>query len=213
MISSIFRLLAVVALAGPAAAIAQPATTGPGGPQDPRDPRADAALERLGVGRPQASDGGEATLSAPVPVPEDQDPVNQRVAADTVDGLVLAITIDGSAIRLDSASPARIPKAAQRANREGFGEGGSVRATAFAAGQRAGSVEVPDNVLVASEGDGLQRQTRRQLTIAIPVDRAVDRVEVEAPATNARASLDVGAAYEAWCRGDPRGRWCPGSNR
>jgi hypothetical protein len=206
-------LAAAAAALGAATADAQPVTTGPGGPQDPRDPRADATLERLGVGKPQASDGGEVSLSQPAPVPEAEDPVNQRVQADTVDGLVLAITIDGSAIRLDSASPARIPKDAQRANSEGFGDGGSVRAIAFAGGQRVGSVEVPDNVLVASEGDGLVRLTRRQITLAIPVERAVDRVEVEAPATAARATLDVGASYETWCRGDPRGRWCPNANR
>ena len=213
MIRTIRPLTLAAALLGAAVLHAQPATTGPGGPQDPRDLRSDAALERLGVGRPQASDGAEVSLSQPTPVSEADDPVNQRVTADTVDGLVIALTIDGPQIRLDSASPARIPKSAQRANREGFGDAGSVRATAFSGGQRAGSVEVPDNVLVASEGDGLVRLTRRQLTIAIPVDRAVDRVEVEAPATNARATLDVSAAYEAWCRGDPRGRWCPKANR
>ena len=56
--------------------------------------------------QPIASHGGTATVSAPRPLDEHADQLNQSVAAETTDGLVVGITIDGSSISLDSAIPA-----------------------------------------------------------------------------------------------------------
>jgi hypothetical protein len=157
--------------------------------------------------QPTASEGGEARFIAPRPVDPADDPVNARAAEDGVDGLIVTLTVDGASVTLDGARPARIPKTAVRANLNI--EGDAVRVSAFAGGDAVSDVVVPDPVLYASEGGGLVRMTRRQVVVAIPADRAIDRIEVEAGATLARSSLDVSGAYADYCKDNPRGNWCP----
>ncbi len=156
---------------------------------------------------PSASDGGKAELLPPRPIGDDADPLNRHVAADTVDGLVLAVTIDGDTVRLDSALPARVPRKLARAERQPGGD--AVTATALANGQVVSTTVVPDTVLNASEGEGLVRTPRRQIALVLATDRPVDTVTIEAPATGARASLDVRSAYAQICQADPNNRWCP----
>jgi len=157
---------------------------------------------------PVASEGGRAELLPPRPVAEENDSVNRRVAADTVEGLVLTITIDGDAVRLDAAVPARVPKKLARTRRDTGAD--LVFATALASGQVVGRSVVPDTLINASEGDGLVRTPVRQIALVLATERAVDTVTIEAPATGARAELDVRGAYAEICRADPASRWCPG---
>lgn len=159
------------------------------------------------AGEPVASDGGRATITRTEPLPEDADPLNAMVAADTVDGLLLSFTIDGTQVRLDSAVPARVPRAKTRP-RENL-EGDRVTVTGLANGTVIARNVVPDNVINASEGQGLVRTTKRQIALALATDRALDTVQVEAPATQATQSLDVRSAYAPYCKADPRGQWCP----
>lgn len=157
--------------------------------------------------RPTATDGGMAVLVPPRPIPADADAVVQRVAAETVDGLVVVVTIDGPNVRLDSAAAARIPRRQARADRNT--EGDFVRATALAGGQVISSTVVPDNVINIQEGQaGIVRTERRQVTIALAADRPIDTVAIEAAATGARASLDVRQAYARLCELDRNSKWC-----
>lgn len=149
----------------------------------------------------------------PTPISEAEDPVNRLVASETVDGLVVAVTIDGTNIRLDQAVPARIPRAA-RTRLEGTGDFAPVTAVGYAGGVRLSEASSPDSVVRALDdwrGRGaLVRVTRREVVIALPAPRALDTVEVTAPATGARARLDVRAAYAPWCRaGTERNPMCP----
>jgi hypothetical protein len=148
------------------------------------------------------------------PVDASADPVNRKSAASTVDGLVLVVTIDGSSIRLDGATPARIPRAAAERKRPA---GDRVTAVGLAGGARVSETSSADAVLNAEEGGGLVRASRRQVTLSLPAPRALDTVEVSAPATGASARLDVRAAYAPYassCKGEsPDPRFCPGPER
>jgi len=156
---------------------------------------------------PSASDGGKAELIPPRPVADDADPLNRYVEAETVDGLVLSVTIDGDAVRLDAAMPARVPKKFARRDRDPGPD--SVTATAMANGQIVSRTVVPDTVLNASEGEGLVRTPVRQIALVLATELPVDTVTIEAPATGARASLDVRGAYAEICKADRNSRWCP----
>jgi hypothetical protein len=149
----------------------------------------------------------------PRPIPEAEDPVNRFVAANTIEGLVLSVTIDGTAVTLDQATPARIRKT-QRMQPDREGDLAPVTAVGYAGGARISEARAPDSVLRALDdwnGRGrLVRVTRRQVLIALPAPRALDTVEIIAPATGARARLDVRAAYARWCRQDVRDNpMCP----
>jgi hypothetical protein len=87
-------------------------------------------------------------------------------------------------------------------------EGDQVRATAFIGNQSVATTVVPDNVLNASEGGGLVRTDKRQISLALAADRPVDTVTIEALATNARATLDVRQAYARACEADRSSKWC-----
>lgn len=156
--------------------------------------------------RPSASDGGQVELLPERPVDEGSDPANTKATAETVNGLALVITIDGAAVTLDSAVLARVPRNLARADRKLDGD--IVRARGYANGQLVATTVAPDNVINASEGDGLVRMERRQIVLVLAADRPIDRVEIEAAATNAKASLDVGAAYTKICEADPASQWC-----
>jgi hypothetical protein len=159
------------------------------------------------VGTPEASDGGRVQTLPPRPVPEADDPVNRLVAATTVDGIVVAVTIDGPTVTLDAAAPARVPRRVTRQRRETGAD--TVRFTALSNGQVVATTVVPDNVINAHEEQGLVRVTRRQIVAALAIDRPVDTVRVEAPATGATGTLDVRAAWARICEADPSSRWCP----
>ena len=163
------------------------------------------------AGEPVASDGGRATITRTEPMSEDADPLNALVAADTVDGLLLSFTIDGSQVRLDSAVPARVPRAQARPRQDPQGD--MVTVIGLANGAEVARNVVPDNVLNASEDQGLVRTTKRQIALVLATLRPVDTVRVDAPATQASQSLDVRNAYAPYCRADPRGQWCPGPAR
>jgi hypothetical protein len=150
----------------------------------------------------------------PRSVSEAEDPLNRLVASETVDGLVVAVTIDGTSIRLDQATPARIPRVTLT-DRLGTGDLAPVTAVGYASGVRVSEAQAPDSVLRALDDwngrGGVVRFTRREVVIALPAPRALDTVEVIAPATGARARLDVRSAYAPWCRAAPeRNPMCPG---
>lgn len=156
---------------------------------------------------PTASHGGRAELLPEQPIAENEDPVNQKVAAETVDGVVLSVTIDGTSVTLNAANLARVPRRMAVADRATGGD--TVKATALANGQVIATTVVPDNVLNASEGEGLVRTARREITLVLAADRPIDTVMVEAPATAASASLDLRSAYSNICEADPNSIWCP----
>lgn len=165
------------------------------------------AQPRSDVLQPHASPGGKVELSEPRSLPEIADPVNQRVLAETADGLVLVVTVDGATVTLDSATPARVPRKVAKSERAA--EGPTVKVTGYAAGQAVATTVLPDTLYNASEGDGLVRTERRQIALVLVADHPMDSVTVEAPATGARATLNVGAAYARYCEADRNGRWCP----
>jgi len=157
--------------------------------------------------RPTASDGGKVEIVPTRSLDENADQLNKLVAAETVDGLVLVVTIDRSSVTLDSATPARVPRRLTGLERKTAGD--VVRATAFVGSDSIASTVTPDNVINASEGGGLVRSDRRQVTIVLAADRPIESVEIDAPATGAKARLDVRPAYAQYCKADPAGRWCP----
>lgn len=159
------------------------------------------------AGQPTASHGGTVRLTPARPIPDGEDPLNQKVAAETVDGIVVTVTIDGPTVTLDSAVPARVPRRLARA--DGAAGENFVRATAFAGGQPVSSTVLPDVVDNASEGGGLVRLTRRQVSLVLSADRPIDTVRVEAPATAASGTVDVRPAYARLCEVDRNSKWCP----
>jgi hypothetical protein len=173
------------------------------------------SIAMLVIASPTLAQEPRVQDTQPQPVSEAEDPVNRFVANETVDGLVVAVTIDGSSITLDRATPARIPKVA-RTVQAGTGDLAPVTAVGYAGAVRVSEAQSPDSVLRALDdwnGRGsLVRVTRREVVIALPAPRALDTVEVMAPATGARAKLDVRSAYAPWCRAAPeRNPMCPTS--
>ncbi len=153
------------------------------------------------------------------PVPDAQDQVNINAASQTIDGLIVVVTIDGPNVTLDRAVPARVRRLSRRPT--GEGDYAPVSAVGFAAGARIGEATIPDGVMRALDDwntphrGALMRFTRRQVVIPIPAPRALDTVEVVAPATGARARLDVRAAYADYCRAGAAARdnpMCPGGD-
>jgi hypothetical protein len=141
------------------------------------------------------------------PVAAADDPVNRFVSKKTVDGLIVTVTIDGSAVTLDRATPARIPKPRKLSDKA---TGDIVTAAGFAGGKRVSQTTVSDQVVNAQEGVGIVRTTRRQLSFTLEAPRAIDTVEVSAPATGASARLDVRSAYAQYCApSKPDPRLCP----
>ncbi|MFT7776587.1 hypothetical protein [Roseateles sp.] len=156
---------------------------------------------------PLASDGGKAVLVEPRPVAESDDPVNGRVLAGTANGLALSLTIDGGTITLNSVAAARVPMRQARPSRDDAAD--TVTITGLSGGRIVASTVVPDAVLNASEGDGLVRLTRRQVSAVLVASTPIDTLQVSAPATAASATLDVRAAYARLCEAAPGHDWCP----
>ena len=141
----------------------------------------------------------------PRPVAATDDPVNKFAAKSTVDGLVLAVTIDGAAITLDNATPARIPRAKSRKPGDS-----AVTAIGFAKGAKISEISVADQQINVQEGVGVVAATRRQVILALPAPRALDTVEISAPASGAKARIDVRAAYARFCEGQKTdSKLCP----
>lgn len=194
----VMHVIAVAALALASALLCDPV-------QAQVQPSRDGAAEPAQP--PSASHDGKTQLIPARALPESEDELNRLSQAQTVDGLVLVLTIDRTSITVDSAVPARVPRRQARSERVVGGD--LVRATAFASGQAIATTVVPDTVLNASEGGGLVRTERRQIALVLAVDRAVETVVVEALATNARATLDVRQAYARACETDRNSKWCP----
>ena len=141
------------------------------------------------------------------PIAPAADPVNQR-ADSTIDALVLTLTIDGTAVHLDTAVLARVPRAATMKGSAGGGD--RVVVVGYAAGARISEANVPDVVVNAQEGVGVVRQAKRQVTVSLAAPRALDAVEVTAAATGAQARVDVRGAYSAYCKTYRRDNpYCP----
>lgn len=158
------------------------------------------------TGTPTASNGGTAELLPPRPLADADDSLNRRVDAETVDGLVIVLTIDEANITLDSAELARVPRRQARSKRDADGD--QVRVVGLVDGREVSTTVVPDIVLNASEEGGLVRTVKRQISVSLASDRPLDAIRVEAPATAASAVLDVGSAYARICQADPRSKWC-----
>jgi hypothetical protein len=144
---------------------------------------------------------------APRPLAAAEDPINVQADA-SVDALVLAFTIDGTTITLDQATLARVPRSSTRRSTELVGDRVSV--IGYSAGNRVSDINVPDAVVKAQEGVGIVRTTRRQIRLALAAPRALDTIEVSAPATGATARLDVRVAYAPYCKEYNRdNKYCP----
>ena len=168
---------------------------------------AQLATAQQELARPSASDGGKVEMLPARPVEESADELNGLVKAETVDGLVLVVTIDRTTVTLDSAMPARVLRSSTGSDRKVAGD--MVRATAFVGNEAIAATVMPDNVVHASEDGGLVRIERRQIVIPLAANRPIERVEINAPATGARATLDVRVGYTEFCKADPAGKWCP----
>ena len=178
----------------------------PGHGQTPPPPTEQSQPGSEGPAEPTASHDGKAELRPPRPVAEGEDPLNQLVGRQTVDGVVLSITIDEATVTLDAIAPARVPRRTARANRDPGGD--RVTVTGLVNGETVATTVVPDNVLNASEGEGLVRTPRRQIAVALATDRPLDEIRVEAPATGAKATLDARPAYARICAADPNNKLC-----
>ncbi|MGA7179735.1 MAG: hypothetical protein WBX11_09145 [Thiobacillaceae bacterium] len=166
------------------------------------------AMGMLFAAAVQAQDKPQIRDTEPRPVAPADDPVNKWVSASSVDALVIVLTIDGALITLDSATPARVPRASTvRAEPV---PGDRVTVTGFAEGAKVSDSAVPDQVLNAQEGVGLVRVSKRQVMLSLAAPRALDTIEISAPATGATARFDVRAAYAPYCKGEkPDPRYCP----
>lgn len=148
----------------------------------------------------------QAVVSEEKPLADADDPINRQAIAETVEALIVGLTLDGREVRLDSAVPARVPRGAIQKRQ---GEGDRVTVVALAGGREIGRASVPDQVINIEEGKGIVRQARRQISIAVPLDRAPDRLQVLAPATGVEMALDPAPMLAMWCQGERPGVWCP----
>lgn len=162
-------------------------------------------------GTPTASDGGTAVLQPTQPIDAQRDPVNEKVQKETVDGLIVVVTIDGANVRLDSATPARVPRKASQPAKQAAPE--QVTVSGLVGGNAVTRNVVLDPVVRIQEGQGVVRVDQRQITVALATDRALEAIRVQAPATHADQTLDVRDAYAPYCKNDPRGAWCPAAKR
>lgn len=155
----------------------------------------------------QVSRGPAVRDLEPRPVAAADDPVNALAAYNT-DGLVLTLTIDSATVHLDSVVLAQIPQSATK--RRTRLRGDQVTVVGFADGTRISEASAPDGTLNVQEGTGLVRMTRRQVVVSLPAPRALDTVQVVAPATGAKAQLDVRSAYAMYCKEYRQdNRYCP----
>jgi hypothetical protein len=147
-----------------------------------------------------------ASETEPRPVDPAEDVVNRLVTATTVPGLVVSLRIEGNAVTLERAQPARIPKPRERRSTEGD----TVTITGLAGAERVASVTVADPVQVAVEESGTFRDERRSVDAALPTPRAIDAIEVRVSTTGATARIDVRPAYAEICRALPNDPVCAG---
>ena len=167
---------------------------------------------------PSAAQEARVRDTPPRPLAEAEDPVNRLAEAQTVDGLVLTVLIDGPAVTLQQAVAARIPRKPQPlALSEREEDFASVIAYGYAGGRQVSRAHVPDSVIRALDdwtGRGQTvRVTRREVVIPLPAPQALDSVVVIAPATRAQARLDVRRAYALWCREGGQSPYCPTGGR
>lgn len=172
------------------------------------DDRRTGDQDIIATNAPLASNGGTARMIEPRPVAPEEDPLNAFSQAQTVDGMIVNLTIDGDAAMLDAAVVARVPRTAANRDSKGLEEDDVVVVTGYAGGEVVAKAVVPDLVRNALEGEGIVLTSRRQLSVALAADLPIDRIEVEAVATNARGSFNTSAAYGWICEADPRNKWC-----
>lgn len=166
------------------------------------------AILAAALASPLAAQTAESnqTTTEPRPIADAEDPVNRLVEQTTVDGLLVELRIDGAAVALESAQPARIPRRNDRRNLAGD----TVTITAMAGAVPAGSVTVPDQMVNVEEGVGIVRQERRSIVAAVPTQGAVDSIEVRVSASGTTRRFDVTSAYAALCRAFREAPFCLG---
>ena len=202
------RMIAAILLLSAAPGLAQPApdrptAATPGNPDRPNPDRPNPD--------PSNSDGAsQAVVISEKPVADADDPVNRQATADTVEALIVSLTLDGGQARLDSAVPARVPRGVIQKRQD---EGDRVTVVALAQGQEIARASVPDQVINIEENKGIVRLTRRQISLAVPMGRAPDRLQVLAPATGVDMAVDPAPMLAMWCQGDRPGVWCPRRQR
>ena len=168
-----------------------------------------AAVPALAQPAPDRTPGtdkaSEAIISAETPLADADDPINRQAQAAMVAALVVNLTLDGREARLDQAVPARVPRSAIQKRQD---DGDRVTVIALVAGREVARASVPDQLIDIEEDKGIVRQTRRQISLAIPMERAPDALQVLAPGTGVDAMIDPGAALAMWCQGERPGVWC-----
>ena len=152
----------------------------------------------------------QAVVSSEKPLADADDPINRQAAAQTVEALIVSLTLDGREARLISAIPARVPRGVIQKRQ---GDGDRVTVIALAEGREIGRASVPDQVINIEEGKGIVRLARRQISLAVPVGRAPDRLQVLAPATGVDTAVDPAPLLAVWCQGERSGVWCPNRQR
>lgn len=118
--------------------------------------------------------------------------VNEHVRNSTVDGLVVALKINGKEITLESAVPARIPRIEplpkEIRNR--------ITVAASMQGRNVSTIAVQDPVIVVVEHEGEVKNETRQMQFGIPTPAAIDAIEVKLSTSGATARFGVHRAYE-----------------
>jgi hypothetical protein len=150
--------------------------------------------------------GSEAVVSSEKPLADADDPINRQAAAETVEALIVSLTLDGREARLDSAVPARVPRGVIQKRQD---EGDRVTVIALAGGREIARTSVPDQVINIEENKGLVQLTRRQISLAVPMGRAPDKLQVLAPATGVDTAVDPGPMLAMWCQSERPNPWCP----
>lgn len=153
-----------------------------------------------------AGQPAQAEVISEKPIPDADDPINRQAEADTVEALVLLMTLDGREARLEQAIPARVPRGAIQKRQD---ESDRVTVIALAGGRELARASVPDQLINIEEETGVVTLQRRQISLAVPLDRAPDQLRVLAPASGVDMAVDAGPLLAPWCRSERPGPWCP----
>lgn len=146
---------------------------------------------------------GRVTVQTSEPRPVDAAADNAEVLRQLTPGLLLTLEIDGTAVTLLDVQMALVPNLPARRQ-----EGELITVTGLSGSERVSRAQVPDQRLNVEEQGGLVVLEQRQLTIALPLPRRIDAVEVQLSGEAPPTRLDVRRQLADLCAENPRVKLC-----
>jgi hypothetical protein len=134
--------------------------------------------------------------------PVDPDTDNRAVTSQLTPGLVIQLEIDRNTVRLADAQLVLVP----RQTRQGR-EGERVIVSGWRGGQQVTTVSIPDQRINSQENVGIVIREQRTLSVALPLPRRIEAVEVTLPGGQPQR-FDVTPLFDSVCQGQPSTELC-----